>query len=143
MPSKKKNSWPDDRYVRDILKAKISQKTKLRRMTLLALRLEDDINAILTDKNYVGGVQYWAAKHGEMAIGLVRAYSMLVKCCDCAEALNKALAEPATIQHVRSLFEKLTKESHAHTHCTDPGTEGCGIPNQKPARTGSRRPKAV
>lgn len=107
MPSKsKKRALPNDRWVRDILKAKISQGAKLQRMTVLAQRLENDLSTILTDRNYEGGVQYWIAKHDAVVLKALCISQALLLCNACASVLFKALSRPKLRPHARALFRE-------------------------------------
>lgn len=144
MPSKPKKLFnPDDRWVLDILEAKISPKNKLRRMTQLAQRLEDDLSRVLTDKDYAGGVQYWIAAHDKLVLRLVNAYSALVKYQVCVLALYAALDKPKLRPQAVALFKKLNIRKKSHARNTDNGPQGRRVPDQKPARTSPRRSKAV
>lgn len=105
MPSKKR-AFPDDQWVRDILKAKISQSAKLQRMTVLAQRLENDLSTILTDRNYEGGVQYWIAKHDAAVQQALRISHALLYNQARVAVLFKALSRPKLRPHAKALFRE-------------------------------------
>lgn len=94
-----------DRWVRDVVNSNGSKLDKLRRMTQLARRLEQDMSTILTDASYVGGVQYWIRKHDALLAQVVRA----VLWEQCARMLHESISNNGLRSEALAFFDRVAE----------------------------------